>query len=215
MTFTLGAHNLHDEAGVPTFFADVIVFTEAIPKGIRARARARWAHTQGRLAGYRIVTCHAQPDLVVAVRRRLFKVTAVSYTRYVDGVRKVTPNRGTFIVFATHRPTGKPWGIPAEHRINAWHPSQPDRGERAFRASAWRRHTAGTIRTLIRLKDSGFEIAGGGDTNTPKNVPAYADDFHEAGTSLDRVVSTCPIGDVEYLHNQGSDHPRLRVTVHT
>lgn len=214
MRFTLGTHNLHDEAGVPTFFADVLIYTEAIPATIRARAAQRWAHAKARLAGYVIVVCREQPDLVVAFRRRLFKYKANGYTKYVDGRPKVTPNRGTFTVYVqTREPRGKPVAIDAEHRINAWHPSQPDRGERVFRDGAWHQHTSGTWEKIRRQLDSGYLVLAGGDTNTPGSVNAYPTYMRERGVKLDRLAASVPIGPAQEKSRKGSDHPRLVATV--
>lgn len=214
MTFTLGTHNLLDDEGTPSFFCDAILFTEAVARTVRARARQRWAHAKGRLRGYRIVTCRQQPDLVVALRRRLFKVTGASYTKYVDGVPGVTPHRGTFLVFALHRPTGIPCVFVDEHRINAAFPPFV-RGEAKFREAAWKRHTAGTLDTVDRLKDSGYLVPAGGDLNTPHGVSGYRAVLREAGTHFDRLGVSAPahIRDIEYLSRKGSDHPRLRATV--
>lgn len=221
MTFTWGTHNLHDEQGIPTMFADAVMFTEAIPHTIvddlgtptiRARAARAARHAKLRSTGHAVITCRQQPDLVFVCRRRLFKVTGRSYTKYVDGRRRVTPNRGTFIVFATHRETGKPIAFVGEHRINAafrpW-----IRGERTFREAAWKRHTDGTWDTIRRLIDSGYVVCAGGDVNTPEGIPGYPIYMHERGDHYDRLASTVQLGPAEYLSRKGSDHPRLRVTV--
>ena len=102
---TIGTHNLHDETGVPTWFADAIGFTEAVPSTIRARKRARWAKARARLAGYAIRVCSHQRDLVMALRRRHYKVLGTSYVPVHDGKAEVTPHRGTFVV-RTQRRTG-------------------------------------------------------------------------------------------------------------
>ncbi len=211
-TIHLGAHNLHDEAGVPTFFADVVIFTEAIAPSIVAKARQRRAQAAGRLAGFSTAVCAQQRDLVVAYRRKTFRLTGRSYHRYVEGVAKVTPNRGTYLVFLEHRETGTPVVVVAEHRINA--AFQPwIRGERTFRTKAWWRHTDGTLETIQRLKDSGYTILAGGDLNTPHGVSGYEGKLGEVGDGFDRLGSNGRIGRFERLSRQGSDHPRIRALV--
>lgn len=212
MRFTLGTHNLEDENGVPTFFADVIIYTEAIPKTIRARAKQRWAHAKARLAGYTIVVCREQRDLVVAFRRRLFKYKANGYQRHVTGRPGVTPHRGTFVVYVqTREPRARPLAIIAEHRINAAFPPYV-RGERAFRKAAWSRHTNATWDLIHRLMDSGYLVLGGGDVNTPQGVPGYPIGLKERGHYYDRLFANTSLGPATYKSRKGSDHPRLVTT---
>lgn len=218
--FTFGTHNLHDEAGVPTFFADVVIFTEAIAPTIIAKAKQKAAHAKARLAGYSIVVCHQQPDLVIAFRRRLFKRRGpLSYQRKVDGVPKVTPNRGTAWLPLEHRVSGDLFAVEAEHRINAaFRPFI--RGEAAFRRDAWHRHTAYSCDLANRLRDSGYVVLPGGDLNTPRHQAGYPGvrGVQELGEHFDRLAVTprwswC-IDRLTQLSRKGSDHPRLRVTVH-
>lgn len=204
MRFSLGTHNLEDEHGTPTFFADVVIYTEAVPRRIRDRLNAL-------RAGYKLVVCHEQPDLVVAVRKRLFKVKGTGYKRYVTGIPKVTPNRGTFVVY-TQTADHKPLAIIAEHRINAAFPPYI-RGEAEFRRKAWKSHTDGTWDTIRRLIDSGYVVCGGGDVNTPEGIPGYPIGLHERGHHYDRLFANRPIGQVTYKSRKGSDHPRLIATV--
>lgn len=213
-TFSLGAHNLHDEAGVPTFFADVVIFTEAVAPTIKAKAKQRAAHAKARLAGYSIAVCAQQRDLVVAYRRKLFKITGRSYTQYVDGVPRVSPNRGTFLLFLQPRAGGSQIVIVAEHRINA--AFQPwIRGERAFRIRMWRKHTDGTLETIRRLKDSKYQVAAGGDLNTPHGISGYEGKLREAGEHFDRLGTTGEFSLVDVLSRKGSDHNRIRAVVTT
>lgn len=211
--YTLGTHNLHDEAGVPTFFADIIIFTEAIAPTIIAKVKQKWAHVKGRLLGYRIVVCKQQRDLVVAVRRKHFKVVGKGYQQVVKGWAGVTPNRGTFVLYLKDRETEKAITVVAEHRINAafapW-----IRGEKVFRMKAWRTHTDHTIRVINRLKNSGFLVVAGGDLNIPDGVSGYEGALHERGDHFDRLGASGRIGLAQYLSKQGSDHPRLRTTVY-
>jgi hypothetical protein len=218
-SFTWGGHNLHDEAGIPTMFADAVIFTEAIPHTIvddlarqttKQRAARAARHTKLRLTGHRVIVCREQPDLVLVVRRRLFKIKGRSYTKYVDGIRRVTPNRGTFVVSAEHRPTGQPVAFVGEHRINAafrpW-----IRGEREFRQAAWKRHTDGTWNTITRLKDSGYLVPAGGDLNTPHGIPGYPVWMTERGEGFDRLglAGNGHMGPARLLSRKGSDHPRI------
>lgn len=218
-TFTFGTHNLHDDAGVPTFFADVVVFTEAIAPTIVAKARQKAAHASARLAGYTVVVCREQPDLVIAFRRRLFRKTGrYGYQRQVGGVPKVTPNRGTMWQPLTHRATGQPFALIAEHRINAAFPPYV-RGEPAFRLDAWHRHTGYSCGLMTRLVDSGYIALGAGDLNTPRDVAGYPGvrGVQELQHDLQRQAIAprwkWRLSHPEQLGLQGSDHPRDRVTV--
>lgn len=215
VSFSFGTHNLHDEAGVPTFFADVLIFCEAIAPTIVAKAKQRLAHVKARLGGYTVVVCAEQRDLVVAFRRRDWKITGRSYTAYVDGRAGVSPNRGTFLVFLRHRRTGLLIVVVAEHRINAAF-SPWIRGERVFRTAMWRKHTDGTLDTVDRLEDSGFLVLAGGDDNTPHGVSAYEGHLREVGEHFDRlaVSHVGRLDDVDVLSRKGSDHYRLRATAH-
>jgi hypothetical protein len=215
ISFTFGTHNLHDEAGVPTFFADILIFCEAIAPTIIAKAKQKAAHAKARLAGYTVVVCAQQRDLVVAFRRRDWKIAGRSYTQYVVGRPEVSPNRGTFLVFLEHRRTGVLVVVVAEHRINAafrpW-----IRGERVFRTAMWRKHTDGTLETIQRLEDSGYLVLAGGDDNTPQGVSAYERHLTEVGDHFDRlaVSRAGSLDNVENLSRQGSDHYRLRAIAH-
>lgn len=217
--FTFGTHNLHDESGVPTFFADVVIFTEAIAPTIIAKAKRKSAHAKARLAGYRVIVCHQQPDLVIAFRRRLFKRRGpLSYERKVDGVAHVTPNRGTAWLAVEHRASGALFAVVAEHRINAaFRPFI--RGEAAFRQAAWRRHTAYSCSLVTRLSDSGYVALPGGDLNTPRDQAGYPTvrGLQELGEHWDRLAVAprwaWSIDHLAQLTRKGSDHPRLRVTV--
>lgn len=220
VTHTFGGHNLHDDAGVPTFFADVLIFNEAIAHTIRAKAAQRVAHSVGRLAGFGIQVCGPQPDLVVAWRRRLFHYKGHGYTKYVDGWAKVTPNRGTFVVYLEHRETGQLVAVVAEHRINAAFPpyvrSQGSKRETRFRIRSWEAHTAGTLGHVDWLKDSGYVVLAGVDLNVPKDISGYQTHLHEVGPGVlhfDRLGCSATIGGLEVLSNADSDHPRVRATV--
>lgn len=211
--FTVGTHNLHDSAGTVTLFADVIVFTEAVPRRIRHKVRATLERSIARARGRRVMVCRGQRDLVVVFRRRRFTLAGKpSYAKYVDGVAKVTPNRGTYTVPLRIRGTDRVVFVNAEHRINAAFPSQPDRGEREFRSDAWRRHTGGTLHTMARQAKAAVTVSAG-DTNTPRNVRAYPQ-YNEAGHGYDRIGSSARLTDPQVLSRKGSDHHRLRATVH-
>jgi hypothetical protein len=216
LAFSFGTHNLHDEAGVPTFFAEVLIFCEAIAPTIIAKAKQKLAHIEGRLGGYRIVVCAQQRDLVVAFRRRHWQITGRSYTRYVNGWAGVSPNRGTFLVFLRHRATGLLVVVVAEHRINAAFPpyvrSKGAPKETHFRVVSWRTHTTGTLETCARLEDSGFLVLAGGDENTPHGVSAYENQLREVGNHFDRLAISHAgqLDNVEVLSRERSDHNRLR-----
>jgi hypothetical protein len=208
---TFGTHNLHDHDGVPTFFADVVLFTEAIPSTIRGKARARRAHLGGRLSGYTIRVCPEQRDLVIALRRRHYRVTGTRYLRAHHGRSKVTPHRGTYAVETRERRTGRRVVFIVEHRINAAFPPHI-RGEASFRTAHWKLHTTLTSSMIYRYLGDGWEVRVGGDTNTPARIKAYDDvqQLHEWGNGLDRLASSEPIHNGERLTRKQSDHPRIR-----
>jgi hypothetical protein len=218
-SFTFGTHNLHDRAGVPTFYADVLIFTEAIAPTILAKARQRAAHAAARLSGYAVVVCREQPDLVIAYRRRLFKRAGrYSYQRLVDGIPGVTPNRGTLSLPLQHRRTGDLFYVNAEHRINAAFPPYI-RGEATFRRMSWGLHTRFTCNLVTRQSQSGYTALSGGDLNVPPDRLGYPDipGAQELQRDLQRLAVTpawrWSLSHPEHLSLKGSDHPRDRVTV--
>jgi hypothetical protein len=203
--FTIGAHNLHDEKGTPTLFADVIVFTEAIPDKI---ARVIQGTT------YRMAICLPQPDLVVVYNTntiRRDRLHRPRYAKYVDGWALVTPNRGTFTVPLIHRATKRRIRLNAEHRINAAF-APFVRGEPTFRAAKWKSHTAGTLATMHRQDAAGLLVVSAGDDNTPYGVRAYPG-FHEVGEHFDRIGSNAELSHLQVLSREGSDHSRIRAVV--
>jgi len=205
LKFTVGTHNLHDAAGKPTIFADLQVFTEAVPAKIRARLRG---------TPFRMAVCHQQRDLVVVWDRRVFRrqrLVRLRYAKYVDGWAKVTPNRGTFTVPLIHRKTGRKIRVNAEHRINA--AFKPFiRGEASFRANKWSAHTKGTLGIMRRQDKAGHLVLSAGDDNTPRGVHAYPG-WNEAGDHFDRIGSNARLSHADELSREGSDHPRIRATL--
>lgn len=214
---TIGTHNLHDETGVPTFFADAIGYTEAIPGTIRARKRARWAKAAARLAGYTIRVCSHQCDLVMALRRRHYKVLGTEYVAVHGGVAKVTPHRGTFVV-RTRRRTGRLRRARGRrevfllaHRVNAAFPPFK-RGEARDRQQWWTAHERTDAELANQYRAAGWVVHILGDLNTPHGVRGTRLP-HEAGVGFDRIASTVRLRDRQYLSRKGSDHPRLRATI--
>lgn len=206
-TFTVGTHNVHDNAGEPTIFADVGVFTEAIAHRIREKTR------QLRGFGYGVAVCRRQPDLVVVYRRKVFRRSLTNvrhYRKFVDGIAKVTPNRGTYSVPLVHKASGRLVWVNAEHRINAAFPPFV-RGEGWFRETAWQRHATGTLEKMRRQMNRGAVVIGAGDVNTPRTEDGYPG-FHEIGAGYDRIGASVPLTDVEHLTRKGSDHGRLKAT---
>jgi len=201
-----GTHNLYDYAGTPTPFADIIVFTEAIPARVKDHLEPK---------GYKVVVCRAQKDLCIAYKKGgPFKRTLrpTGYRKIVDGIAKVTPHRGTFWVHGNYN--GKPAVIIAEHRINAAFPPFV-RGEDVFRKSMWVKHTAFTLTLIKRFKDAGKIILAGGDLNTPRGVKGYSGRLVERGGHFDRLgFHGVEAGPVEVLdYKAGSDHPRIRAKI--
>lgn len=199
-----GTHNLHDTTGKATPFADVIIFTEAIPALVKEQLPP----------DYRVVVCRSQKDLIIAYRKNSGFKRALRRPRYhkiVDGVAKVTPNRGTFWVYG--KLNGKKCVVIAEHRINAAFPPYI-RGEDRFRKAMWIKHTAFTTRLIDRLKAAGKIVLAGGDLNTPRGVKGYTGSLTEVGDHFDRLgVHGVKARSPKVLSKEGSDHNRLVVEI--
>jgi hypothetical protein len=201
---TLGTHNLLDHVGTPTAFADVILFTEAIP----ARVIAALGDD------FDVHVCRRQKDLVVATRKGLFAKRLERYFPAGPGVRKVTPHRGTYELVG--RMNDQTVAIIVEHRINAaFAPFR--RGEGWFRSAMWKFHTGITLSRVRYHKRKGRLVLAGGDLNTPRGVSGYKGTLHEVGASgghgYDRLGSNGPLLNVEVLSRMGSDHPRIKATI--
>lgn len=203
--FTVGTHNLHDEAGEPSLFADLIVFTEAIPAKIAALVKG---------TPFRMLVCRQQPDLVVVYDSRIFRRQfgkLLRYVKYVDGWAHVTPNRGTFTVPLVVKAVRRRARVNAEHRINAaFDPFI--RGEAVFRAAKWREHTDGTLDIMRRQDEAGLLVISAGDDNTPHGVRAYPG-YCEAGAHFDRIGSNAVLRSVKVGPKRGSDHNELSAVV--
>ena len=199
---TLGCHNLLDGKAPATPFADIIFFTEATTK------------VHGNLwKTHDVYSCEQQRDLAIAVAdTHVLGDPSTDMRRHYKkahwGVRKVTPNRGTFWL------TNDEWKIAllVEHRINAAFPPFK-RGEGLFRKTMWAMHTQLTLRIIRRLKKKGYTIYAGGDLNTPVGVSGYKGVLNEVGRKYDRLGSTRELTDAKRLSRLGSDHFRLRATV--
>lgn len=198
-----GAHNLHDEAGKPTAFADIIVFTEAIASKVRDVLIPK---------GYVVVVCQEQRDLVIAYNPDVFQPThKPRYKLIHGGVAGVTPHRGTF--WLKGRMRGKKAVIIAEHRINAAFPPFV-RGEPRLRQSHWRKHTRFTVGLIKSFIKRGWIVLAGGDLNTIKRVKGYRGVLREYGDHFDRVgVHGVGSKNLQVLSRSGSDHPRLVVDI--
>lgn len=214
-----GTHNLHDDAGTPTFFADVVGFVEASADKIKAKGRrSRLRRARNLLAGYRILVCERQKDLACAIKRQHYKVTGQKYRFVHGGVAKVTPHRGEWAVETIERvgilrrPKGRKvvfiWG----HRINAAFPPHI-RGEGEFRSQRWWEHNKASNDLIERYLAAGWQVRAGGDPNTPKDRPglrAYSSLPYEVGGGhFDRLASSDEIEDFRVMSRKGSDHPRL------
>lgn len=198
---TIGTHNTLDGAAPGTPFADVVFFTEAIPRKLKREL----GHS------HRLYVCRWQRDLVIAVHRSIpFKVKRARYSLAHPGVPLVTPHRGTFRLLG--RLDGVRTALEDAHRINAAFPPYK-RGERTFRPLMWRRHDRMDARINRALKRRGYTVYAGGDANAPHGVVAYAGELHEVGPGIDRLGSTAPLDDVAVLSMRGSDHHRLRARV--
>lgn len=194
MRLSLGTHNLLDGAAPATAFANILFFTEA------------GGADMSELSPWDVHICHDQRDLVIAVHRDLgMGPFHRHYRQAVFGVRKVSPNRGTFWLTDDVAMVA----LVVEHRINAAFPPYI-RGEKLFRKLAWWYHTRMTLRIVKRLKKKGYIVYAGGDLNTPAGVSGYKGVLHEAGNGFDRLGSTEPIRRSLHLSKLGSDHLRLK-----
>lgn len=196
----LGTHNLLDGAAPAGDWADLLLFTEAIPRKVRHELRD----------SHDIYVCRYQRDLIIAIRKTLAQENVRTHYRLVHpGIAKVTPHRGTF--WLTLLLEGKPAAILVEHRINAAFPPFK-RGEAIYRPRMWRLHTKVTMRIIARLRRNGRRVLAGGDVNTPRGVKGYPG-LHEVGDHFDRLASSTRISDPAVLSRMGSDHNRLRAVV--
>jgi hypothetical protein len=213
---TFGTHNLHDETGIPTFFADVIGFTEAI--GVTIRRRARRLRTKAALSGYQILVCKDQRDLVMAIKRSKYKVIGERYITVHGGRAEVTPHRGEWAVECVRRvgplrrPIGRKEVFFLGHRINAAFPPYI-RGEAMFRSQRWESHDRISNGMIEAYLLAGWVVRAGGDANTPKNRPqlnAYDALGYEVGRGeFDRLASSEEIIEHGTKSRKGSDHKRL------
>jgi hypothetical protein len=199
---SIGTHNTLDGQGKEIGFADIILFTEAIPKQVRA----------GLEKTHRVWVCRDQKDLAIAVHRRLKpRVVGQAYKLANLGIPLVTPKRGTWRL--TLDLLGVTISIIADHRINAAFPPFI-RGEQVIRQRFWKRHTAITKRMIRWAKERGHAIVYGGDPNTPRHITAVGNTLNwEAGEGKDRLASNRPIEDFEQLAKAGSDHHRIRAYI--
>ena len=200
MSLTLGTFNTLDGKGTVLPFADVLLFTEAIPRKVRRELRET----------HDVYVCRWQKDLIIAIRKTLTQERVRPHYRLVHpGLAKVTPHRGTF--WLTLNLAGVPTAVVVEHRINAAFPPFR-RGERWFRPRMWRRHTRVTMRIIARHRRKHRQVLVGGDVNTPRGVKGYPG-LHEVGDHFDRLASSRPLRDLQVMSRMGSDHPRLRARV--
>lgn len=198
---TLGTHNLHDETGTPTPFADIILFTEAIHSEVRDELATT----------HNVYVCRWQRDLVIAVSKRLRQERVRKHYRPVHpGVRKVTPHRGEF--WLTLRLDGDDTAIQAGHWINAAFPPYR-RGEARFRRAMWRRHQRIALRIIRRHIAKGRTVYAGGDLNAIPGVLGYSRVLDEVGDGFDRLASSRSLADPRNLSRMGSDHHRLTASV--
>lgn len=195
---SLGTHNLLDGAAPATDFADILFFTEA-PRRVRNEA----------LDMYRLYQCGRQWDLAIAVGGDLAGDDFEDHYKKAHwGIRKVTPNRGTYWLTNDMEKVA----LLVEHRINAAFPPFK-RGEGLFRKTMWEMHTRMTLRIIRRLKKKGYTIYAGGDLNTPVGVSGYRGVLNEVGRKYDRLGSTRELVNARRLSRLGSDHFRLRADV--
>lgn len=212
---TVGAHNLHDEHGVPTFFADVVFYSEALPYLIRRRRRELiHEYARGRAQGYRVKATPRNRSLAIAINTTLLNPVSTEYHRAHRGIAKMTPSRGTLVVKCRTVDTDRKVAAVGEHRINAAFPPYV-RGEDIKRQKFWGEHTAMTLQLVDVLESEGYFVISGGDLNTPHNVSGYEGRLREQGHGLDRLG--CSEGgrwsDFTRLNPVGSDHHRIKAAL--
>ena len=199
---TIGTHNTLDGKADESGFADVIVFTEAVPREVRRELEKT----------HKVWACQQQKDLVLAVAKRLNpKMLDQEYKLSNFGIPKVTPKRGTWM--PRLELLGVVTSIVIDHRINAafapW-----IRGEKIIRQRFWKRHTRKTKALIRKAKGRGDVVVYGGDPNTPKQISAVGNTLNwEVGDGKDRLASNRQITNVKVLSKDGSDHHRLRGTI--
>lgn len=206
MRLSVGTHNLLDGKGTATPFADLLLFTEAIPYLVRQQIGK----------SHEVRSCPEQRDLTVAWRRTLpVEELGAHYFPVVtreEAEAGVTPHRGTWVLkLRLHDTRVK---VLIGHRINAAFPPFK-RGEDAFRAEEWTQHRTTDARIIIVAKRNGWEVIAGGDLNTPPDVAGYPHSLRlaEARKGLDRIATTGAIIGARNLSRVGSDHPRLKCEV--
>lgn len=199
---SIGTHNTHDDAGRVTLFADAIGFCEAIAPKVRERVAIA-------ARGYAVRVCRRQRDLVFVARRRVWRILRAYYVPVHEGREEVSPHRGTFVIEARRRATGRREVFLVPHRVNAAFPPYV-RGEAVWRADRWEKHRNVDDGLARDYRDRGWEVHAMGDVNTPHGVVGFPALPWEVGRGFDRLASTVDLVDVEYLGEAGSDHPRLR-----
>lgn len=198
---TLGTHNTGDHRGHPTPFADIIGFTEAIPRKVRRELKKT----------HRVYVCGFQRSLVIAISRDIDVKRVVKHYRLVHGGRaKVTPHRGEF--WLTLLMDDVDSAVQVGHWINAAFEPYV-RGEADFRSAMWERHQRIALRIIERHIARGREVYHAGDLNTPRGVSGYDGVLNERGTHYDRIGSTRPLGPGKVLSRLGSDHWRIKAKV--
>lgn len=205
MRLTVGTHNLLDGVGRATPFADLILFTEAVPYAVRQDIGDTHA----------VRSCPQQRDLTIAWNLDLdVQEIGDFYHLAHNGRAEVTPHRGTWVQLL--KIEGERIKVPVTHRINAAHPPYI-RGEAAFRRRNWQHHKRIDTGIVRRAIDTDWHVIAGGDYNTPPHVLAFPLrlGLAEEKRGLDRIATTGRIvpGSVDVLSHAGSDHPRLRVEV--
>jgi hypothetical protein len=201
LKITFGTHNTLDGAAREKPFADLIIFTEAIPSQVRA----------GLDQTHRVWVCKQQKDLTLAVHKRLEpRLVDQDYQKVHGGRVLVTPARGTWRtdLDLLEVPVSGIW----DHRINGAFPPFI-RGEAEFRPRMWKKHDGVTNAMIRDAKNWAHVVLAGGDPNAVKRVDAYDALRYEVGEGTDRLASNREITDVEELSKAGSDHHRLRGTV--
>lgn len=202
----VGTHNLQDHNGRPSFFAAVVLFTEAIPSTLLARAK----RPAVRLRGFRVAVCEHQPDLAIAYRKGAFVKTEPAIYRLAhEGEEWFTPRRGTYALRGLL--DGRKTALLVEHRINKSFDPRADRLD--DRERLWAIHRRVTLALVRELWADGYTVIAGGDLNTWPGKLGYQSVLREVGfPGLDRlgVKGHGRLDRVEHLSADGSDHRRLR-----
>lgn len=212
---TFGLHNLYDEHGDPTAFADVIAWTEAIPRTVRQRLGLQRPPAKD----YRTYAPREIPGVALSWKDNIIEIQDKGFRIAHPGSSKTpkTPQRGTVWVDGVHILTRIPFRFIAGHRINNAFfqmDGKPDRGGNPERRRLWAHHQAMDAKLTGVAEAAHRVVVIGEDGNKPEGevflgLAETQHGYDRIGWSKDHRIR---LQDVETLSREGSDHPRKRAT---